>query len=386
VASQKASSIFTRSAIRRIYRYSGGIPRLINIACDRSLLTAYGFNRNKVSGEIAAAAIDELATRGEKKYLAGRGHTKIALAGLCMALFFAVVWIYRPEFSLLFHGKAQSVDKAPLTDQDKKPGNLPLEMNPNLSQAAVSPETVLEAPPEADIPAPDQQPEIVEPQQVSLEHVLQSDSANISRTKAMQTVLNKWDADEQISKDLNVVENDMDFFILAAKQQGLILEEINGDLARIRSLNICAILEFKSPDTHLPVYLTAVEATNYSMTFFENQANVRMVFDDDAIRQYWTGRAYVFWKNFYNYQGILPFNTQNESIVTLKLHLRDIGFENVEINGAYDASTRKAVEAIQTKHGIPVDGYVGPLTKIALYNEKPSLPIPRLNKQTEMIH
>jgi general secretion pathway protein A len=386
VASQKVSPIVTRSAIRRIYRYSGGIPRLINIACDRSLLTAYGFNRNKVTGDIAAAAIHELASRGEKKHHAGGESVKIALAVICVALFFTAAWIYRSEFNLLIHEKAQSMDKASLTDQDKISENQPLEINRNLSHAAVPQETILEAQPEANISSPDQQPEIIEPQHVSLEQVLQSDSANISRTKAMQTVLNKWDADQQISQDLNSVQNDMDFFILASKQQGLILEEINGDLARIRSLNICAILEFKSPDTHLPVYLTAVEATNDSMTFFENQANVRLVFDDDAIRPYWTGRAYVFWKNFYNYQGIIPFNTQNESILTLKLHLRDIGFENVEINGAYDASTRKAVEAIQAKHGIPVDGYVGPLTKIVLYNEKSSLPIPRLNKKTEMIH
>jgi hypothetical protein len=111
-----------------------------------------------------------------------------------------------------------------------------------------------------------------------------------------------------------------------------------------------------------------------------------MIFQDEAIQSYWTGRAFVFWKNFYNYQGIIPFNTQKESIVTLKLHLRDIGFENVEISAAYDASTRMAVKAIQAKHGIPVDGYVGPLTQIALYNEKSSLPIPRLAAPMETLH
>lgn len=34
-------AIFTRSALAAVYRYSGGIPRLINILCDRALLVAY---------------------------------------------------------------------------------------------------------------------------------------------------------------------------------------------------------------------------------------------------------------------------------------------------------------------------------------------------------
>jgi len=36
---------FTRAACRRIYRFAGGIPRLINIACDRALLCAFGVEK-----------------------------------------------------------------------------------------------------------------------------------------------------------------------------------------------------------------------------------------------------------------------------------------------------------------------------------------------------
>jgi peptidoglycan hydrolase-like protein with peptidoglycan-binding domain len=55
-----------------------------------------------------------------------------------------------------------------------------------------------------------------------------------------------------------------------------------------------------------------------------------------------------------------------------------MGFSHIEISGIYDPATRWAVQAIQARHGIPVDGVVGPLTKIVLYNEKSSLPIPHL--------
>src|SRR5512133_158457 len=41
VAAGKGKIVFTPGAVRRIYSYSKGSPRLINIACDRSLLIGY---------------------------------------------------------------------------------------------------------------------------------------------------------------------------------------------------------------------------------------------------------------------------------------------------------------------------------------------------------
>ncbi|MCK7467941.1 MAG: hypothetical protein MZU91_07325 [Desulfosudis oleivorans] len=39
-----------RAPYRHIYAHSRGIPRLINIACDRALLTAFGMNRHAGDG------------------------------------------------------------------------------------------------------------------------------------------------------------------------------------------------------------------------------------------------------------------------------------------------------------------------------------------------
>jgi general secretion pathway protein A len=385
VASQKTSPIFTRAAVRRIYKYSGGIPRLINIACDRSLLTAYGLNKDKVTGAIAAAAIAELVSREAKKYFAGRENAKRAVALVCMSIFLSLVWLYRSDFTQLIYENANPVHKAKLTGKVQHPENQPLKKITSLSLAPPAQDAPVDALPDARIFSADQQPTPIESLPLSLAEILQSEPPETSRIMGMQTVLERWGVDPIIPPDLQDVQNDRIFFTLSSHQQGLMLEEIKGNIERIRNLNLCAILEFKVPDAHTTVYLTAVDATDHSMAFFGSQKDRRLVFEDEAIESYWTGRAYVFWKNFYNYQGIIPFDTQKESIVTLKLHLRDIGFDNVEINGVYDASTRMAVEAIQTKHGIPVDGYVGPLTKIALYNEKLSLPIPRLTAPMETL-
>jgi Type II secretory pathway, component ExeA (predicted ATPase) len=43
-----SQEIFTQAALRAVYRHSGGIPRLINILCDRALLVAYTQESSRV--------------------------------------------------------------------------------------------------------------------------------------------------------------------------------------------------------------------------------------------------------------------------------------------------------------------------------------------------
>ncbi|RMF84810.1 MAG: AAA family ATPase, partial [Nitrospirae bacterium] len=65
VASRGRPVPFTRGAHRVLYRYSGGVPRLLNIAADRALLAAYVAGRRRISGRLARRAVRELAAMGE---------------------------------------------------------------------------------------------------------------------------------------------------------------------------------------------------------------------------------------------------------------------------------------------------------------------------------
>jgi general secretion pathway protein A len=53
-------SPFTRSALRALYRRSGGVPRLINIIADRALAGAYGRETLRVNARLVHAAADEV--------------------------------------------------------------------------------------------------------------------------------------------------------------------------------------------------------------------------------------------------------------------------------------------------------------------------------------
>ena len=59
-AGSRKISIFDNGVIREIYRYSRGIPRLINIVCDNALLTGFSLGENRIGKAIIRDVIRNL--------------------------------------------------------------------------------------------------------------------------------------------------------------------------------------------------------------------------------------------------------------------------------------------------------------------------------------
>ena len=385
VASQKSAAVFSNSAIRRIYKFSGGIPRLINMACDRSLLTAFGCHRLKVSGSVAKSAILELIARGEITHTILKKNAKklISVAALCAVLF--IVLVYYQDLQRLIV-KAPSADSlAPVIEvKDEPPGLL----------VPVPDQKILPLP---EIKRPDsfsdksksvpvQVSRVAEPaaatkndtQFIDFQKILIDGNTIFTKNASFELLLKTWNFSANFQQDLNEISDDRAFFHLAAQKSGLIATPVFGNLERIVKLNIPSILKFTHPSGVAPVYLTVIKVTPDVMIFSGYQTLPAIAVPYAWVMENWDGEGFVFWKNFYNYQGIIPLDAPGESVITLKLHLRDIGYHHIDISGTYDLATRMAINAIQARHGIPIDGYVGPLTKIILYNETHSLEIPHL--------
>lgn len=60
VAGSDGGLQLTDEALDAVYRYSGGVPRLINIICDKMLLACYVFRTKTFDGPIAQRCIEEL--------------------------------------------------------------------------------------------------------------------------------------------------------------------------------------------------------------------------------------------------------------------------------------------------------------------------------------
>lgn len=392
VASQKTGLRFTWAAIRGIYKYSGGIPRLINIACDRALLTAFGLNVRKITGGIARTAVRELAGRGDIRRVGIRGVRSYYPVLVAVVLALAVLAFYRPSllhFNDLFQARDEktgesgpgnstvspekrtgaSVQKAPQGE-----GEI-LASTSSPSAKKKEPESRI-LPEEQKTPDHGESPPAAVPR--NLGETLKSFDGRQSRNFAAKSVMDLWHADSMINRYLEGLEDGSEFFRLAAKQNGFMSNRIQGNISLIRKLNLPAIFAFHTSEEEPIKYLALKRLMNEKMVFIGDEDAGQIESDQKEVSAYWTGVAYVFWKNFMDFQGVIPLTSPRDSIISLKMYIQDLGFNDIELNPAYDEKIREAVSLIQEKHGIRVDGIVGPMTKIVLYNENKSLKIPHL--------
>ena len=60
IAGGGAAVAFTAEALQQVHRWSGGIPRLINLICDRALLAGFSVRANRITPEMVAHAAESL--------------------------------------------------------------------------------------------------------------------------------------------------------------------------------------------------------------------------------------------------------------------------------------------------------------------------------------
>jgi hypothetical protein len=91
---------------------------------------------------------------------------------------------------------------------------------------------------------------------------------------------------------------------------------------------------------------------------------------------HWSGQALVPWKDHATLPPLLGPGTSGPSVRWLQQALATLGFFEGESNGDFGAQTQEAVRAFQTEESLPVDGWVGPLTMIRLYERLPGYAAP----------
>lgn len=364
IASRESDITFSRAAYRSIYEYSRGIPRLINMICDRSLLTAFGLDQKRITWKIVRSSIKELGSRGEikKKYL--KKWTKIFL-------FFSIFCL--AVFTLIFSGArllnmkasytSPGIKKLDVSQSDQKKMSLP---------AGPSTDSEITEIPAIKTPKSDAEPFVIAGTQsfYNFGKILEKMNRFSSRHMAIKIVLKIWNTGAIIESNLDAIDNDAEFFRLVAEKNGLAIRRIKGNLNAIKKLDLPVVLAFNILEGLPPVYLALIKMEDGKITLKGGKEDISIALTPIELEDYWTRVAFIPWKNFLSLAGTIPLDSPEDSIITLKMLLRDIGFKEVEISPFYDKKTRQAIIKIQNKYGLHVDGAVGSTTKIALYNER----------------
>jgi general secretion pathway protein A len=408
VASGEPRVQFADAAYRSIYNYSRGIPRLVNIVCDRALLTAFSLDQKEITQGIVKASINELTDRNNIKESSFGERKKTILSFSIVSLILLMIFYFSPG---LF--RTNTIDKSPETkkldtphsNNVKKPASVitapdvkksvtsvgsDVKENPappvtvSESKKMIQTETASESKKPVSIAIASESERIEEQKVKAHEPVMVAISEPVrnlgsllgtmnrrsSRHMAIKVALNLWDIEPEIKSDLDAINDDLNFFELVSKENNLLIRRINGNLNAIKKLNLPVILTVHLNKGVPPLYLALIKIDAQKITIRGGKQDVSIEVSPVELEPYWSGEAYVPWKNFLSLKGIIPINCPKNSIVTLKMFLRDIGFKEIKINPFYDDKTRQAIKEIQKKYGLNIDGAVGSTTKIALYNEK----------------
>ena len=95
-AGSRNISLFDNNAIKEIYRYSKGLPRLINIVCDNALLAGFALERTRIGKPIIRDVINNLEGRE------GGMRKKLALTFVFLLIIFIFVFYFHKSILKLW--------------------------------------------------------------------------------------------------------------------------------------------------------------------------------------------------------------------------------------------------------------------------------------------
>lgn len=324
IAGDWRAASFTPQALKKVFRYSGGVPRLINILCDRALLFGYVEESREISARMVTAAIAEIRRDERSGRLFTREMVLVILAIVTViGLLAGHYWAPR-VFSL----------------------------------ASPSPHSATTL-------------------------LLDRELSGINEAKSAITAFNAlaklWHVPPVSDQTLRQYPRGLD---RAAAERGLELHRYSGSLGHLSRLDYPAILEFTLPGVDGKRYLalTGLEQGRFYVT---PPLAGRNSLSSAELEKFWSGVAYLPWKNFLNIPPLLTPGTKGPKATALQQLLLDARLFNVKKSGVFDRESVAAVRTFQTTCGIMPDGRAGSQTLLLLYRTGKKFPVPTLEKQEE---
>jgi general secretion pathway protein A len=384
VASVHPTEIFTSGACHRVYEFSGGVPRLINIVCDRALLAAYSQSKPKIDSALMQTVATELKRQGRRfkrptipqipphmiRWAA------VIVIGLALSL-----WGYRSGMlSQLFSkpAPAQSELSAPPDPQPTQVFKVPLDTAPKPPAHQTAAVNEQQQPLQAAI-------EPSEHRLPTLERILADMAPHASRLQAITLLSGMWQKAPpsrlvRLSADLS----DAVFFETAARQIDLRSFAIgDNDWDLVRRVNLPAIVGFIKPETGEKIFLVLIGWNGTQLRLSGDTPDKMVVIGMDQLQEYHLGSIYILWKNILGSDFIIGHDADPEVLLKLKKLLLRLGYLDIAQTPVYDSPLRRSIQDFQARHQLEADGLVGPLTKIMLIREAGEIDLPLLNQSRE---
>jgi general secretion pathway protein A len=329
------ADIFNRFALEEIYRLAGGVPRVINVICDRALLGGYSLDRHRITAPLVRNAASEVfGKRFTPPWLPWAGTAAVALV-LTVGSF--ALWRLQPWR----WARAAAVTPAHAARVAA------LSAPPATSQRATAPgaaATTTGATPAA--------PPAAEP----LSTLLARHSSETTTDAAFTTLFGLW--------GLHYAMDGTDP-CTQATQHGLACLTERGSLGQLRLYNRPAILMLTDTTggSH-EVVLTGLDGEDASIDLGKSTHEV----GDGELSSYWMGDYVMLWRPQAAPVQTLSVGMRGAGVLWLRRSLEKLAGVSAPgpASNVYDASLASLVRQFQRNHRLTVDGIAGIRTQIAL--------------------
>jgi general secretion pathway protein A len=326
--------IFSKGALKQIYRYSQGLPRLVNAVCDRALITAYSRDARRISSRITAAGIEDMRSNTTASSLTKR-LILIPTFVMLAALIAASAYFIRPDFI----NSHIAPPRKGTEEQTKKDSRV---TGPELFRAMVA----------------------------ELGSVPEAESAR----RAFNALAGIWNLPPvKESLDLDPFKG----MESAALDRSLRLYRHSGNLGALVRFDYPAALELTLPGVKGKRFVSLVGIEGEQLVIDPPVAGRRSL-SFSEIEKYWSGQALFLWKDSLNLLKSASPGSSEDQVKQLQSLLKEAGVYNKPLTGVYNSDTLSAVVRFQSSAGIEQDGIVGGQTLMLLYRSIDRFQMPRL--------
>jgi general secretion pathway protein A len=372
---------FTRAAMGRIYDYSRGIPRVINLVCDRALLAAFSARAREIGPGFVKAAIrnlegDRPRRRAALEPAGRRGRARRALAAGLAALALvaagaAAVFLVPPGTWSWLAGAAPVWSSRLPPDQSSLGALSPPEAAGPGARAASGPASAPLSDPLTSTGSGGTVTVAVSSSAPEAAVVVQRGEAGAAQNGVrglLVQVLRLWGVNDGLSEDAVrswPVGPDGGPQVEAVAQRYQLTATFlpSTTLADLRGIGLPALVELsESPRRRVYLVRRVERRTIALLTPGGEEVRVPV----EGFEATWTHAAWVLWRNI----DLLPTDPKlsmtQTAFATLALRLQKLGYLQPPLPAVYGERFDQAVRHFQRDTGLPEDGIVGPRTTLAL--------------------
>ena len=332
--------VFDTGAKREVFRLTQGVPRLINVICDRALLGAFSIESRRVNRRIIRRAATEIT---------GKAATATTLRrALPVVGIIAAVAISAGFLSLLEERKP-TIDAA--------------------IEAAVA--TIQEP---ADI-APEPEPDsVAEEAQASLDDQLQLAQELTNPQSATAALLNLWGLEYRGGNQSGCAQ---------AEAAGYSCLNLRGSWGNLQQFDRPAVLTLVDArgQTH-NVVLSTIDGQTVELSI----GGVMVTHPIGEVSDMWLGQYMLLWRPPNGVAVSMAPGSRGPSVLWLRKSLAEIDARyrtDLPDSDEFDENLQQNVRAFQREHRLDVDGVAGQQTQIVINSllaadDTPRLTVPQL--------